>query len=94
MGIIAMSIKKKNIIIACILPVFLIGGLSQVIPFIYAIIDDRSMMEILSGQYLGYPDAHAIFLQYWYALALTGLYHICSQIDWYALSFFAHNGFA
>ncbi len=93
MGIIAMSIKKKNIIIACILPVFLIGGLSQVIPFIYAIIDDRSMMEILSGQYLGYPDAHAIFLQYWYALALTGLYHICSQIDWYALSFFAAQWF-
>lgn len=88
-----MSIKKKNIIIACILPVFLIGGLSQVIPFIYAIIDDRSMMEILSGQYLGYPDAHAIFLQYWYALALTGLYHICSQIDWYALSFFVAQWF-
>lgn len=66
MGIIAMNIKKENIIIACILPVFLIGGLSQVIPFIYAIIDDRSMMEILSGQYLGLQ----MHMQFFYSIGM------------------------
>ena len=28
----------------------------NLIPFVYGIIDDRSMMEIVSGQYLGMPD--------------------------------------
>lgn len=78
---------KKNLIRAMIYPLLLIIILRWVTPFVYAIIDDRSMMEILSGQYLGHPDPHAIFLGYWYALVLTGLYRISGQVDWYALSF-------
>lgn len=84
-----MNEKKKNIMIAGVTPLLFIEGLRILIPFVYAIIDDRSMMEILSGQYLGRPDAHAIFLQYWYSLVLTWLYHISRQIDWYALGFLA-----
>ena len=38
----------------------------KLIPFVYGIIDDRSMMEIVSGQYLGRPDPHTIFMGYWY----------------------------
>ena len=68
-------------------PLLLIAILRGITPFVYAIIDDRSMMEILSGQYLGYPDPHAIFLGYWYSLALTGLYRISTHVDWYALLF-------
>ena len=78
---------KKNLTKAVLYPVLLIAILRGITPFVYAIIDDRSMMEILSGQYLGHPDSHAIFLGYWYSLILTGLYRISAHVDWYALFF-------
>ena len=78
---------KKKLIRAMIYPVLLLVILRCITPFVYAIIDDRSMMEILSGQYLGHPDPHAIFLGYWYSLILMGLYRITSHVDWYALLF-------
>ena len=78
---------KKNLIQAMIYPLLIICILRWMTPFVYAIIDDRSMMEILSGQYLGHPDPHAIFLGYWYSLILTGLYHLSRHVDWYALLF-------
>lgn len=59
--------------------------LRMVVPFVYGIIDDRSMMEIVSGQYLGTPDAHTIFSGYWYSLFLTFLYRVLPEVDWYAL---------
>ncbi len=78
---------NKNLTKAVLYPVLLIAILRGITPFVYAIIDDRSMMEILSGQYLGHPDPHAIFLGYWYSLILTGLYRISTHVDWYALLF-------
>ena len=78
---------KKNWIKAVGYPLFLIVILRCITPFVYAIIDDRSMMEILSGQYLGHPDPHAIFLGYWYSLILTEMYRISRHVDWYALFF-------
>lgn len=62
------------------------------VPFVYGIIDDRSMMEIVSGQYLGHVDAHTIFIGYWYSLALSGLYNMVPNIDWYALSYMLLQG--
>lgn len=59
----------------------------NLIPFVYGIIDDRSMMEIVSGQYLGMPDPHTIFMGYWYSLFLTGLYTVLSNVDWYAFCY-------
>ena len=59
----------------------------EMIPFVYGIIDDRSMMEIVSGQYLGVPDPHTIFLGYWYSVFLAGLYTVMPNIDWYALCY-------
>lgn len=56
----------------------------NLIPFVYGIIDDRSMMEIVSGQYLGTPDPHTIFMGYWYSLFLAGLYTLLPNVDWYA----------
>ncbi|QUO20835.1 hypothetical protein KFE18_09350 [Clostridiaceae bacterium Marseille-Q4143] len=78
---------KKNLTKALLYPLLLIAILRGITPFIYAIIDDRSMMEILSGQYLGHPDPHAIFLGYWYSCILTGLYRISVHVDWYGLLF-------
>ncbi len=59
----------------------------NLIPFVYGIIDDRSMMEIVSGQYLGMPDPHTIFMGYWYSLFLTGLYMVIPNVDWYAFCY-------
>lgn len=87
-----MTEKKKNIIAAvgsATLYIFLAGLL---MPFVYGIIDDRSMMEIVSGQYLGHPDAHTIFMGYWYSLILAGLYRLLSSIDWYALLYLGMQG--
>ena len=81
------GVMKKNLTKVLLYPLFLIVILRGITPFVYAIIDDRSMMEILSGQYLGYPDPHAIFLGYWYSCILTGLYRISVHVDWYALLF-------
>ena len=78
---------NKNLTKVLVYPLLLIAILRAITPFVYAIIDDRSMMEILSGQYLGHPDPHAIFLGYWYSMVLTGLYHISGHVDWYALLF-------
>ena len=59
-----MKTYKMNLCLALVcvaLYMVILGGL---IPFVYGIIDDRSMMEIVSGQYLGVPDPHTIFLGY------------------------------
>lgn len=62
-------------------------ALWNLIPLVYGIIDDRSMMEIVSGQYLGTPDPHTIFMGYWYSLFLAGLYTLLPNVDWYALCY-------
>jgi hypothetical protein len=76
--------KKKDLACAVFASAIYIILIWNLIPFVYGIIDDRSMMEIVSGQYLGYPDAHTIFSGYWYSLILTGLYNLLPQVDWYA----------
>lgn len=61
--------------------------LLAVVPFVYGIVDDRTMMEVISGQYLGTPDAHGFFTGYWYPLLVAGLYRAMRNVDWYALGY-------
>lgn len=84
--------KRKNALCAALVSAVYIVILWNLVPFVYGIIDDRSMMEIVSGQYLGHPDAHTIFLGYWYSLALTGLYRLAPGTDWYALCYLLLQG--
>ena len=84
--------KKENILWAVLCSAVYIAVLWKLIPFVYGIIDDRSMMEIVSGQYLGYPDAHTIFLGYWYSLFLSRLYMLFPGTDWYALCYLLLQG--
>lgn len=65
---------KKKIWPAMICPVLFIILMRILIPFIYGMVDDRSMMEIVSGQYTGMPDPHMIFTGYWYGLLVAGFY--------------------
>lgn len=92
MGIL-MTEKRKNMVWAVLCAAVYIVLLWNLIPFVYGIIDDRSMMEIVSGQYLGHPDAHTIFSGYWYSLFLTGLYGLIPNMDWYAFSYLVLQGF-
>lgn len=86
------DMKKRNLLWAVLCSALYIAVLWCLMPFVYGIIDDRSMMEIVSGQYLGHPDAHTIFLGYWYSLLLTGLYRLVPEADWYALCYLLLQG--
>lgn len=91
-----MEILKKNCNNTVICAVACVAGymilMSVLVPFVYGIIDDRSMMEFVSGQYLGHPDAHTIFMGYWYSFLLTALYRAVPNVDWYALGFLVLQG--
>lgn len=47
--------------------------------------DDWGMYSMLSGAYLGYPDAHVMFFLYPLSWTLCKLYELCSFIPWYGL---------
>lgn len=82
-----MKENKKNLIWALMCPVIYMVVLWNLVPFVYGIVDDRSMMEIVSGQYLGIPDGHMIFTGYWYSWMVAGLYRLIPNVDWYAFCF-------
>ena len=54
--------EKKNLIWAVLCPLIYMIVLWNLVPFVYGILDDRTMMEVVSGQYLGTPDGHTIFI--------------------------------
>ena len=80
-------IWKKRCFWAVICPMMYILILLAAVPFVYGIVDDRTMMEVISGQYLGTPDAHGFFTGYWYPLLVAGLYRAVRNMDWYALGY-------
>lgn len=47
--------------------------------------DDWGMYSMLSGAYLGYPDAHVLFFLYPLSWVLCRLYQINSSIPWFGL---------
>lgn len=87
-----MNENRKNLIWSIFVPVMYMIILWNLIPFVYGIVDDRSMMEMLSGQYLGTPDVHGFFIGHWYALIVAGLYRIIPNVDWYALCYLILQG--
>lgn len=82
-----MGLKRKNLLWALLCPPVYLIIVWRIVPIVYGIVDDRTMMEIVSGQYLGRSDAHMIFTGYWYSLLLSGFYRLVPNIDWYALGF-------
>lgn len=52
--------KRKDAAYAVLCTVVYMIILGLAVPFVYGIVDDRSMMEIVSGQYLGVPEAHSL----------------------------------
>ncbi|NLL78323.1 MAG: hypothetical protein GX234_00615 [Clostridiales bacterium] len=64
------------------------GMLSFKVPFIYTVNDDLFMKNILSGAYLGVPDAHTVYMEYPLCMVLAALYKVHAQIPWYGICFF------
>lgn len=62
--------------------------LSLKVPFIYTVNDDLFMKNILSGAYLGQPDAHVVYMEYPLCVLLAALYRITSKVPWYGICFF------
>ena len=60
-----MKYKKKFLFAGCMVAVCLyILAARAFMPFVYGVNDDRFVRDIVSGAYLGYPDAHMIFIKY------------------------------
>lgn len=57
----------------------------KLFPFIYTVNDDLFMKNIISGAYLGSPDAHAVYMEYPLAWMLKSLYDFQAGIPWYGL---------
>lgn len=58
------------------------------VPFLYTVNDDLFMKNIVSGAYLGKPDAHTVYMEYPICLILTLLYRLAAGIPWYGIVFF------
>lgn len=82
-----MKQRTGNFIWAALCPLLYLAILWNLVPFVYGIVDDRTMMEIVSGQYLGIPDGHTIFVGYWYSCFVAVLYRLIPNVDWYALCY-------
>ena len=83
-----MRINKKNLIVFLIS--FLLVGIGFVIIYknvgiYYAINDDTSMRDIVSGAIDGTHESHIVFIYYIIGVFLSWLYMLKSGIDWYGL---------
>lgn len=85
------TIRDKYVLLfSCIITVFLyILAARAFMPFVYGVNDDRFVRDIVSGAYLGYPDAHMIFIKYPFSYLLKTLYQIYNGTDWYGLTMVA-----
>lgn len=52
---------------------------------IFTMNDDRMLMEFLSGRYLGYPEAHSIYMNYPFTLLIASLYKVLPNYNWYSI---------
>lgn len=57
-------------------------------PFLYTVNDDLFMKNIVSGAYLGVPDAHTVYMEYPLSFFLSALYRMAAGVPWYGIVFF------
>lgn len=76
---------KKNVILA--LGFSIVYMLLLVIVFhpVFTIIDDKAIMEVLSGAYTGTPDGHVVYIKYAIAFIISSLYSLVNFIPWYGI---------
>lgn len=87
-------IKNKfliNVLITLSITLVYFLVVKTIFGFAYRINDDQAMMNILSGNITGTPDAHAIFIQYPLGYLISSLYVFKSGYDWYAFIMILFN---
>lgn len=88
MGKIEKHFKKSLFVVIFLMIAAVSLLLSLKVPFIYTVNDDLFMKNILSGAYLGRPDAHVVYMEYPLCAVLMVLYRISAKIPWYGICFF------
>ena len=58
----------------------------KTVRIVYAINDDVSLREIASGSLSGVPDGHLIYVQYALGWAISRLFVLNAQLDWYGIT--------
>lgn len=79
-------IRKDKIIFLIILIIYF-SILALVVPPVFETNDDRTIMNIISGQYGEEYSAYAIFIGYPLSYILSKLYMLIPAISWYGLFF-------
>lgn len=82
------NINKKTAIVfglSCALSVLFIVTVYKTMGIYYAINDDMTMKNIVSGVFDGKPDSHIVYIQYIIGLLLSTLHTIKAGIDWYGV---------
>lgn len=80
--------KKENRIINVGTCIAIVTGYVLVLMYgraVFAINDDLGLYSVLSGAYLGYPDAHVSFMEYPFSWGIAMLYRLCGKLPWYGL---------
>ncbi len=54
------------------------------LPFAFELVDDWHMAWITSGYLSGEPDAHTLFMNFFYGWLLVGLYDVMPSVEWYS----------
>lgn len=84
-----MKVKQRgysNICMAFVATVLYFGLIFYLYPVCLAQ-DDNIFQSIISGSYLGYGNAHILYMKYAFAWILTKLYQIIPVIEWYGVVF-------
>lgn len=68
-----------------LLAVLVFMGIYHWIPAVYSTNDDRMIMELVSGQYTGKPEAYAIQMTFGFTWFLSKLYEITNSLNWYGI---------
>lgn len=79
----SISNKTSLVIIVGVCVYFYI--ISKLCEPIFSTCDDAIFRDIISGNYTGQPDAHAIFVAYPLSFIISRLYMVNGSIEWYGL---------
>lgn len=79
--------KQTQLTVSIIIVVMILFFLSKNIEYIFIANDDLFMRAIISGDFTGVPDPHAVFIMYPLAFIISSFYKLIPSIEWYGWVF-------
>lgn len=77
--------KHKRNIVGFVLVIAGMLAIGCFCPLVFGFNDDTMMRSILSGDYLGSPDGHAVYMRYPLTGILSVLYRLTDAVPWFSL---------